>query len=142
MVSNGNNNILDVQNIELTSYGAAEAIANLAKLTSPSTIVGADEAVASGLALIYLATKSKLSPEDAIRLGAVLQFPAVTNTEIASWVNSAIAAIAAGVTESFIFRQLFDPISSPFTYLLADSNTKEAILIDPVLEQVSLIYEK
>ena len=56
--------------------------------------------------------------------------------------NSAIADIAAGLTESFIFRQLFDPISSTFTYLLADSNTKEAILIDPVLEQVSLIYEK
>lgn len=31
--------------------------------------------------------------------------------------------------------QLFDTVSSTYTYLLADRTTKEAILIDPVLEQ-------
>jgi sulfur dioxygenase len=35
-----------------------------------------------------------------------------------------------------IFRQLFDPQSSTYTYLLADSATREAVLIDPVFEQV------
>ncbi|CCI01847.1 putative hydroxyacylglutathione hydrolase [Microcystis aeruginosa PCC 9443] len=35
-----------------------------------------------------------------------------------------------------IFRQLFDRESSTYTYLIADSGTGEAILIDPVLEQV------
>jgi len=35
-----------------------------------------------------------------------------------------------------IFRQLFDPQSSTYTYLLADSLRKEAVLIDPVFEQV------
>ncbi|KAB8334771.1 MBL fold metallo-hydrolase [Scytonema tolypothrichoides VB-61278] len=35
-----------------------------------------------------------------------------------------------------LFRQLFDKESSTYTYLIADSQTKEAILIDPVLEQV------
>ncbi|BAZ39306.1 beta-lactamase domain protein [Calothrix sp. NIES-4101] len=35
-----------------------------------------------------------------------------------------------------LFRQLFDLESSTYTYLLADESTKEAILIDPVLEQV------
>ncbi len=34
-----------------------------------------------------------------------------------------------------IFRQLFDPQSSTYTYLLADDNTREAVLIDPVFEQ-------
>ena len=33
-----------------------------------------------------------------------------------------------------IFRQLFDPVSSTYTYLLADRG--EAVLIDPVFEQV------
>jgi glyoxylase-like metal-dependent hydrolase (beta-lactamase superfamily II) len=33
-----------------------------------------------------------------------------------------------------IFRQLFDPQSSTYTYLLADSLTREAVLIDPVFE--------
>src|SRR5215218_6017516 len=33
-----------------------------------------------------------------------------------------------------IFRQLFDPQSSTYTYLLADATTREAVLIDPVFE--------
>lgn len=35
-----------------------------------------------------------------------------------------------------IFRQLFDPVSSTYTYLLAERRGGEAILIDPVLERV------
>ena len=35
-----------------------------------------------------------------------------------------------------IFRQLLDPASSTYTYLLADPTTHEAVLIDPVFEQV------
>ena len=34
-----------------------------------------------------------------------------------------------------IFRQLFDPQSSTYTYLLADEKSREAVLIDPVFEQ-------
>jgi glyoxylase-like metal-dependent hydrolase (beta-lactamase superfamily II) len=35
-----------------------------------------------------------------------------------------------------IFRQLFDPESSTYTYLLGDETTRKALLIDPVREQV------
>ncbi len=35
-----------------------------------------------------------------------------------------------------LFRQLFDPQSSTYSYLLADVATREAVLIDPVYEQV------
>src|SRR3954470_22167842 len=35
-----------------------------------------------------------------------------------------------------IFRQLFDQQSSTYTYLLADERSREAVLIDPVFEQV------
>lgn len=35
-----------------------------------------------------------------------------------------------------LFRQLFDPESSTYTYLLADTATKRALLIDPVRDQV------
>ena len=44
-----------------------------------------------------------------------------------------------------LFRQLFDTASSTYTYLLADEVTREAVLIDSVLEQVDrdaqLIHE-
>ncbi|MGH7001916.1 MAG: MBL fold metallo-hydrolase, partial [Stellaceae bacterium] len=34
-----------------------------------------------------------------------------------------------------IFRQLFDPQSSTYTYLLADGRSGDAVMIDPVFEQ-------
>ncbi|CAH2041271.1 unnamed protein product, partial [Iphiclides podalirius] len=36
--------------------------------------------------------------------------------------------------QNFFFRQLFDTVSSTYTYLLGDVKTCEAVLIDPVLE--------
>lgn len=35
-----------------------------------------------------------------------------------------------------IFRQLFDESSSTYTYILGDDNSRQAIVVDPVLEQV------
>ncbi len=35
-----------------------------------------------------------------------------------------------------IFRQLFEPLSSTYTYLLADPDTRDAALIDPVVEEL------
>lgn len=35
-----------------------------------------------------------------------------------------------------VFRQLFDSTSSTYTYILGDAASRQAILIDPVLEQV------
>jgi sulfur dioxygenase len=44
-----------------------------------------------------------------------------------------------------IFRQLFDPQSSTYTYLLADDETRDAVIVDPVFEQMrrdaALIHE-
>jgi len=34
-----------------------------------------------------------------------------------------------------VFRQLFDPQSSTYSYLVGDARTREAVLIDPVFEQ-------
>ncbi|TRY77826.1 hypothetical protein TCAL_07832 [Tigriopus californicus] len=38
------------------------------------------------------------------------------------------------LSETFLFRQFFDRTSCTYTYLLADTQTKEAVLIDPVIE--------
>ncbi|XP_068629933.1 persulfide dioxygenase ETHE1, mitochondrial [Battus philenor] len=42
--------------------------------------------------------------------------------------------ISSGQEQRFFFRQLFDTVSSTYTYLLGDIHTREAVLIDPVLE--------
>lgn len=38
--------------------------------------------------------------------------------------------------EPVIFHQLYEPVTSTYTYLLADPQSREAVLIDPVLETV------
>ena len=40
----------------------------------------------------------------------------------------------ATMSNTYMFRQLFDRESCTYTYLLADSVSKEAVLIDPVIE--------
>lgn len=40
------------------------------------------------------------------------------------------------VNKDIIFHQLFEPVSSTYTYIIADKKTKEAAIIDPVLETV------
>ena len=40
-----------------------------------------------------------------------------------------------------LFRQLFDAQTSTYTYLIADESTKEAVLVDPVIEQVDRDYK-
>lgn len=40
------------------------------------------------------------------------------------------------VNNDIIFHQLFEPESSTYTYIIADNKTKEAAIIDPVLETV------
>lgn len=45
-------------------------------------------------------------------------------------------AHASSVQSALLFRQFLDPESSTYTYLIADRNTGDAALVDPVLEQV------
>ncbi|XP_001604129.1 persulfide dioxygenase ETHE1, mitochondrial isoform X2 [Nasonia vitripennis] len=48
--------------------------------------------------------------------------------------NAGTVTKAASQTSDFLFRQFFDPVSSTYTYLLADVDGKESVLIDPVVE--------
>ena len=56
------------------------------------------------------------------------------------WAQTVVDAYYSRRTQPLIFRQLFEKESSTFTYLLADPVTKEALLIDPVIETVDRDY--
>jgi len=61
------------------------------------------------------------------------------NAKVVAWVEDIIDYFRNknyNNNRSLMFRQLYEPVSSTYTYLLADKDTKEAILIDPVLETV------
>lgn len=42
---------------------------------------------------------------------------------------------------SYVMFQLFDTTSSTYTYLLADVDSKEALLIDPVIEHAERDFQ-
>ena len=49
------------------------------------------------------------------------------------WVAAALSGSEIqSASPSLLVRQLFDHTSSTYTYLLADTATKDAVLIDPV----------
>lgn len=52
------------------------------------------------------------------------------------WCGSGGTLVATLRGVPMLFRQLFDKESSTYSYLIADELTKEAALVDPVLEQV------
>ena len=57
-------------------------------------------------------------------------------TSLCHSATSHVGAVALFPTgDVVIFRQFIDPETSTHTYLLADESTREAVLIDPVLEQ-------
>lgn len=55
-----------------------------------------------------------------------------------SWLSSQI--VSSQVTIIFIL-QLFDNVSSTYTYLLGDPQSRKCILIDPVLEHAKRDYQ-
>ncbi|KAE8289252.1 Persulfide dioxygenase ETHE1, mitochondrial [Larimichthys crocea] len=63
----------------------------------------------------------------------------------AACISLQVVLLQDGADEGLLFRQLFEKESSTYTYLLADTETKEAILVDPVLETIDrdlkLIHE-
>ncbi|XP_008322267.1 persulfide dioxygenase ETHE1, mitochondrial [Cynoglossus semilaevis] len=66
-----------------------------------------------------------------------------TANPLQAFVRKNYSQMAGG--RGLVFRQLFESESSTYTYLLADPETKEAVLIDPVLEtmgrDLKLIHE-
>jgi hypothetical protein len=58
----------------------------------------------------------------------------VDSAALSSWFRTVIQTTCR--KSAVFFRQLFEKQSSTYTYLLADMASKEAVLIDPVLETV------
>ncbi|XP_047218045.1 persulfide dioxygenase ETHE1, mitochondrial-like isoform X2 [Girardinichthys multiradiatus] len=83
-----------------------------------------------------------------LRLGASSEcsrYAATQSRRLSRGVNSVVDPLRINArfycsrtakTEGLLFRQLFEVESCTYTYLLADTKTKEAIIIDPVLETI------
>jgi sulfur dioxygenase len=105
----------------------------LDRLPRPTAIVCKSGRRAGAVFAAYRAVKNHLTKEQAHEhsLEHNLSY-ATASAGLLNWVNTVVDALAH--RNPLIFRQFFESQSSTYTYLLADSVTKEAILIDPVVD--------
>lgn len=118
---------------ELRAYKAFESA--LLHLPTPVLISGDSLEFVSAAFLAFLAVTHKVHKNQVHLLGVRLQINDFErNPILTNWMHTIIDHYYH--KNPLIFRQYFEPTSSTYTYLLADAKTKEAILIDPVLETV------
>ena len=126
--------------VDLTADTAERALRALAALPRHGPIVlqcGSGARASAVLALSMAASRGwTASATFAWAAGHALSF--LGSQPLRNWVAMAIhrrASAQEGSSSQLIFRQLWDPASSTYTYLLGDSSSREAILVDPVLEK-------
>lgn len=135
----------------------------MAEAERPTMVQCSTATRASAVYLVGMADKYGHNADAAFQLGRDLELNCTKGTApgadaeegkqphpLVSWLRRELGdrrlsdapprAAASGLagSEKLIFRQLFDDLggSSTYTYLLADADSKEAVLIDPVLEMV------
>ena len=85
--------------------------------------------------LLHLAEKYSLSFDTAMRVAKDMELSLLTRANFVEFIKKSIEKKKPGA-EDVIFRQLFEKESSTYTYLLGCAETRECLLIDPVLETV------
>ena len=122
----------NVANI-LSSYRSFESA--LLDLPRPTLVFCKSNRRASLIVSAFRAITENRSLEETLAEAEEKKFSFVGSPAMMNWLTNVINH-RSGYSSGMIFQQLFEPESSTYTYLLADEQSKEAILIDPVLETV------
>lgn len=109
---------------------AAAVVAALNELPQPVMVQCRSGRRAGAAAMLFLARRSGLGFEQLHALGSAMGLSCCEVDSIKGWLRDHL------VEHNLVFRQLFEPESCTYTYLLADAATRDAVLIDPVLETV------
>lgn len=64
----------------------------------------------------------------------LIEMAFLTTKALIRWAQTVMTALSPSALPKLILRQWFEKESSTYTYLLADECSKEAVLIDPVME--------
>jgi len=121
----------------LTKETADKLVDAVKALPQPAMIQCSSGARSSAALLLYLGAQGNLGAEKVLALGESLGLKCMRMKPLVNWISSAAECWDRAEPSPLLFRQFFDKESSTYTYLLADSITKDAVLIDPVLEQVT-----
>jgi len=110
----------------------------LLTLPRPTLVICKSSARASAVAVAFKAVSESMSLENILKLSEEKNLKYLGVPGLKMWVTTIIQNVSSAQrrVNNLIFRQLFDKESSTYSYLLADQISKDAILIEPVLDTV------
>eukprot|EP00903_Cladosiphon_okamuranus_P015911 g14696.t1 len=109
---------------------ALKAVEEMNKLPTPMLFMCKSSNRAGAMASVFQGCRSGWSAQQTLDWAKALGLKFLTMPPMVEWVSACVDAHRS--KPGLIFRQLFEKESSTFTYILADADTKEAIIIDPV----------
>ena len=129
--------VIDVNKAPFTPYNSVTAYSLYKELEEkidnsekPILIICKSNRRAGAVYAVYKSIKENKSLEQLINEQNVFTFQ---TTVLNTWV---VNVHKIGSRKPIIRRQFYESVSSTYSYLLVDSETKEGILIDPVIETV------
>eukprot|EP00929_Paragymnodinium_shiwhaense_P073271 TRINITY_DN372_c0_g1_i1.p1 TRINITY_DN372_c0_g1~~TRINITY_DN372_c0_g1_i1.p1 ORF type:complete len:761 (-),score=159.87 TRINITY_DN372_c0_g1_i1:513-2795(-) len=134
-------NILPFKAVPTTAGARSEIVAAMAALPRPLMLQCSTATRASVFVLLGLLPEGGRSKDSSKQLATDLDLKAFTREArgkpFAEWALGELESNHRAPSDELVFEQLFDEKSSTFTYLLGCKTSKEAVLIDPVLEQTT-----
>lgn len=131
-VSFGDTAFISVE-VDALSLPLADSLCrSLDDLPRPTLVSCMSGSRATAVSRMYLARSRGVGAEEVISVAEKKNEPWAKNAKLVAWIKECLGDSGASVPAPLVFRQLFDKESSTYTYLLGDSKTKKAILIDPV----------
>lgn len=105
----------------------------------PTALVCKTARRAGAVYAAFRGVTERMSAEQLIALAEEEALTFVGSAGLKAWVEGVVTSLSR--RNPLIFKQLYEAESSTYTYLLADAVTKDAVLIDPVLETVDRDYK-
>lgn len=117
------------------ALAAYEAFENaIETLRAPTIFICKTARRASAVVATYLGVRNRLSSKEVHEKSAEMGFTYLGSEPLRLW--SSLVLSLKNQQNRLLFRQFFEKESSTYSYLLADAHTKDALLIDPVLETI------
>eukprot|EP00929_Paragymnodinium_shiwhaense_P073272 TRINITY_DN372_c0_g2_i1.p1 TRINITY_DN372_c0_g2~~TRINITY_DN372_c0_g2_i1.p1 ORF type:complete len:774 (-),score=142.30 TRINITY_DN372_c0_g2_i1:553-2559(-) len=132
-------NILPFKAVPTNPGARSEIVATMAAMPRPLMVQCSTGTRASVLVLLGLLPEGGRSKDASKQLATDLDLKAFTREArgkpFCEWALGELEGDHRAPSDEIVFEQLFDAKSSTFTYLLGCKKSKEAVLIDPVLER-------
>lgn len=129
-----------------TATAVVDAIEQLHAEGKPFYVSCASGNRASAAVALWVGQKHSWSALETFEWAKTAGMPWVDKQPFRDWISScrvgSVILNSLPPGDEMLFRQYFEPVSSTYTYLLVDSKTREAVVIDPALDNLERVSKQ